>query len=128
MVTGDGIERLMLATGEVVHDIRTSAPRHEEPYEELYVYEPPDERVIAVSRTDTGGYRVSGRSVERWVIMTDMENPEAVAYLQNRLRRAGVEDALADKGARDGDDVTIGPVTFTFERTGAGAAAAEEEE
>ena len=118
-VTGEGVDRLMLASGEVVHDIRTSAPPHEEPYEELYVYEPPDERVIAVSRADSGGFRVTGRSVERMVIMTDMENPEAVAHLQNRLRRAGVEDALADAGARDGDEVTIGPVTFTFERTGA---------
>lgn len=127
-VTGEGMDRLMLATGEVVHDIRTSAPEHEEPYEELYVYEPPDEHVIAVSRTDGGGYRVTGRSVERWVIMTDMENPEAVAYLQKRLFRAGVEDALVEKGARDGDDVTIGPVTFTFERTGAGDAEDEDEE
>ncbi len=125
--TGDGVERLMLATGEVVHDIRTGAQAHEEPYEELYVYEPPDERVVAVSRTDSGGYRVSGRSVERMVIMTDMENPEAVAHLQNRLRRAGVEDALAKGGARDGDEVTIGPVTFTFEPMGPAAAGEEEE-
>jgi GTPase len=117
-VTGAGMERLMLATGEVVHDLRVNAPAHEEPYEELYVYEPADERAVSVSRTDSGGYRVNGRAVERMVIMTEMENAEAVAHLQQRLYHAGVEDALVKAGANDGDEVTIGPVTFTFERTG----------
>jgi GTP-binding protein len=118
----------MLATGEVVHDVRTSAPAHAEPYEELYVYEPPHEREIGVARTDSGGYRVTGKAVERMVIMTDLENPEAVAHLQQRLARAGVEDALAKAGAEDGDDITIGPATFTFERTGAPVADGEEDE
>lgn len=117
-VTGENVDRLVLATGELVHDIRSTAPSHQEPYEELYVYEPPEEREIAVSRTDSGGYRVSGNAIERMVIMTDMENPEGVAYLQKRLYRAGVEDALTRAGADDGDEVTIGPVTFTWERTG----------
>jgi len=116
--TGDGVDRLILATGELVHDIRAEMPAHEEPYEELYVYEPPEEREVAVTRTDSGGYRVSGRGVERMVIMTEMGNPEAVAHLQRRLYLAKVEDALAAAGAKDGDEVTIGPVTFTFERTG----------
>jgi GTP-binding protein len=124
-VTGENVDRMMLATGELVHDIRARMPAHEEPYEELYVYEPPREREISVSRTDSGGYRVSGRAIERMVIMTDMENPEAVAFLQKRLYRAGVEDALTAAGARDGDEVTIGPVTFEWERTG-GADADEE--
>ena len=118
--TGEGVDRLMLATAELVHDIRAATPGHDEPYEELYVYEPHEDREVRVSRTDDGGYRVSGRAVERMVIMTDMENPEAVAYLQRRLYNAKVEDALAASGARDGDDVTIGPVTFTFERSGGG--------
>jgi GTP-binding protein len=81
-----------------------------------------------VSRTDSGGYRVEGRAVERMVIMTDLENPEAVAYLQRRLYHAGVEDALTKAGARDGDEVTIGPATFTWERTGAAEASAGDEE
>jgi GTP-binding protein len=119
-VTGAGVERLMLSTAELVHDMRAGTPAHDEPYEELYVYEPHEDREVRVSRTDDGGYRVSGRAVERMVIMTDMENPEAVAYLQRRLYHAKVEDALAAAGAKDGDDVTIGPVTFTFERTGGG--------
>jgi GTPase len=50
-----------------------------------------------------------------------MENEDAVGYLQRRLARAGVEKALTDAGAVDGDEITIGPVTFDLELTGVSA-------
>jgi GTP-binding protein len=72
------------------------------------------ERPLAVERTDEG-FAVTGTGVERMVIMTDMRNEDAVAHLQNRLARAGVERALLEAGARPGDTVRIGPVSFEFE-------------
>jgi len=53
--------------------------------------------------------------VERVVIITDMQNEEAVAYLQRRLAKMGVEEKLRRAGAQDGDTVHIGPVSFEFE-------------
>ena len=40
---------------------------------------------------------------------------DAIAYVQQRLRRMGVERALARAGARDGDVVRIGDVELTYE-------------
>jgi GTP-binding protein len=51
------------------------------------------------------------------VRQTDFTNDEAVGFLADRLNRLGVEDALAKAGAREGDAVTIGEVTFDFEPT-----------
>ena len=48
------------------------------------------------------------------------DGDEAVAHLQKRLRRAGVETALERAGAVDGDTITIGPVSFAFESESAG--------
>jgi GTPase len=59
-------------------------------------------------------YEVEGRSVERWVSETDLEDPMAVARLQERLKRAGVERRLAEAGARRGDEVTIAGRAFEF--------------
>ena len=39
--------------------------------------------------------------------MADLTNPEALAYVQDRFRRMGVERALARAGAQDGDTVRI---------------------
>ena len=61
-----------------------------------------------------GGWRVEGERIERWVVVLDLDNHEAVAYLQSRLVRAGVEAALAEAGARRGDDVEIAGAVFTF--------------
>jgi GTPase len=69
---------------------------------------------FAVEATDWG-FRVTGDRVERWVAMTDLDNPEAVRYLQGRLLRAGVERELVNAGARRGDAVEIAGQVFDFE-------------
>jgi GTP-binding protein len=68
---------------------------------------------IAVTR-EGAGFRVRGDRPERWVAMTDLDNPQAVAYLQRRLRRAGVDDLLAQAGAAPGDEVLVGDAAFEF--------------
>jgi GTP-binding protein len=63
---------------------------------------------------DDGKWRVSGRSAERVVAMADLTNVEAMEYVQDRLRKLGVERALTRAGVRDGDVVRIGPVEMQF--------------
>jgi GTPase len=57
---------------------------------------------------------VHGERPRRWVLQTEFSNDEAVGYLADRLARLGVEDALADLGARAGAEVTIGDVSFDW--------------
>ncbi|MDQ1661768.1 MAG: GTPase [Blastococcus sp.] len=61
-----------------------------------------------------GGFVVHGVRPERWVRQTDFTNDEAVGFLADRLNRLGVEEQLAKAGARQGDAVTIGGVTFDW--------------
>jgi GTP-binding protein len=63
---------------------------------------------------EENAWRVTGGSLLRWVSMTDLNNPEAVAYLQNRLDRAGVETLLGKAGAEHGDEVRIGKSVFSW--------------
>ena len=67
----------------------------------------------AVSR-DGEVYRVTSPGIERLVAMTDMESEEAVARLQQRMRTAGVDAALAAAGCVDGDTVRIGELEFVY--------------
>lgn len=75
------------------------------------------DRQIAVRREERHAWRVSGSQIERMVIQTDWDNDEAVAYLQHRFDRCGLDDALAKAGAVNGDEVRILELTFTFEGT-----------
>ncbi|MGH2810122.1 MAG: Obg family GTPase CgtA, partial [Actinomycetota bacterium] len=80
------------------------------------LFHTPQDR-ITVSREDAA-WRVEGAQPLRWVAMTDLSNPEAVAHLQGRLERAGVEKELAGAGARPGDEVRIGGSVFEWWPTG----------
>lgn len=80
---------------------------------ELFRTEFPEGAGVSVEREDVA-WRVRGAAVERWVATTDLANPEGVAHLQGRLERAGVERALAEAGARGGEEVRIGRSVFEW--------------
>jgi GTP-binding protein len=70
---------------------------------------------VRVERTDDGGFVVRGRPAERAVALSDLTNADALAFAQHRLKRLGVDRALARAGAREGDLVRIGGFTFEYE-------------
>ncbi len=63
---------------------------------------------------DGDRYVVEGKAVRRLVAMTDLDNDEAVDYVQRKFKRLGVEEALISRGAREGDTVIIGGEEFDF--------------
>lgn len=75
------------------------------------IYRPVAEDHWEVS-VEEGIFRVSGPAVEKLVARTDFENEEAVAYLQERLERLGVSEALRQAGAAPGEDVVISDMEF----------------
>jgi GTPase len=110
--TGEGLQALVYALGETVAAARAARPAPA-PAGELLVVEP--ETPIEVVRDPDGRLRVRGERPERWVAMTDLGNPDGVAYLQRRLRRAGVDELLAAAGAHPGDEVVVGEAAFEFQ-------------
>ena len=117
-VTGEGLDRLRYRLGALVADERVRVGvRVVEPDldEEIVLRPAPTGPDFAVTRLGEGSYEVTGERVERWVQMLPLEDWEAVRYLQGRLRRAGVERALIDAGARSGDEVVIREAVFDFE-------------
>jgi GTP-binding protein len=108
-VTHQGLDRLLGRLTTLVEQARA-----EEPEPVPFVVHRPEEEGFAVVRDDDGAWRVRGRSAERVVAVADLTNEEAAAYVQQRLRRMGVEKALARAGAREGDVVRIGPVELEY--------------
>jgi GTP-binding protein len=58
---------------------------------------------------------VSGRGIERLLARYDIENEEAMAYFEGRLRRIGVLRALEAEGFEPGDEIEIAGVTFELD-------------
>ena len=80
---------------------------------EIVVHRPVPEGV-AVQRAGSGAWVVQGRAAERAVALSDLNDEGAQAEVVRRLRRLGVDRALSRAGARDGDEITVGAMTFTW--------------
>jgi GTP-binding protein len=107
-LTGAGIDALGARLQELA-----GAAAEAEPERTSHVVLRPARPEFTVRR-DGDRFLVEGRSVERWVRDTDLDDERQVADLQKRLVRAGVERQLAAAGARTGDDVMIGGRVFEF--------------
>ncbi|MGI6486666.1 MAG: GTPase ObgE [Tepidanaerobacteraceae bacterium] len=59
-------------------------------------------------------FYVSGRSIERIVAMTDLDNQTAVERLQRTFNRIGLDDELIKQGIKPGDTVKIGEAEFYY--------------
>ena len=110
-ITGEGLGALMAATGAKVQELREAAKealRASEQFEQVWQHrrEEADKRFV-ITREDENAWRVSGKQIERMVIQTDWDNDEAIAFLQYRFRRLGLDKALAEAGAQDGDEIRI---------------------
>jgi GTP-binding protein len=108
-MSGEGLDELLERLGILA--VRGAA---EEPEHRPSVVLRPGRPRFTVSRLDDGGWLVRGRSVERWVMETDLDDERQVERLQARLRKEGVERKLATMGARAGDEVHIRGRVFEY--------------
>ena len=109
-LTSESIPVLLGRLAQLVSEARATLP----PPEQYVVHRPQPEGVV-VERADDGAFVVRGRPAERAVAVSDITNVQALAYVQGRLKRLGVDRALARAGAREGDLVRIGGFTFEYE-------------
>jgi GTP-binding protein len=79
------------------------------------VYRPGRGDAFRVERAPSGAFRIAGEGVERLIARHDLDNEEALRYVEERLRKLGVIRALEAAGFEPGDDVEIGGVTFELD-------------
>ncbi len=111
VATNAGVAELVERLAPLVEEVRAQADAAAS--SEIIVHRPAAEGV-AVERAGAGTWVVHGRGAERAVALSDLNDEGAQAEVVRRLRRLGVDRALARAGARDGDEVTVGTMTFTW--------------
>jgi GTP-binding protein len=128
---GNGVREVIVtsaATGLGLDDLRAAivagvpedapAPAAEEVPEALAehrVYRPAEGEEIHVRRTGEGAFQVGGQRVERLLQRHDIDNPDSLAYIEERLRALGVIRRLEAAGFEPGDDVEIAGTVFELD-------------
>jgi GTP-binding protein len=108
-VTGQGTRTIV---GELLTLV--SGARAAEPEAEPFVILRPEPENVAVVRVQEREFRISGRAAERVVALNDLTDLDALNYVDHRLKRLGVDKALARAGAQHGDVVWVGAFSFEY--------------
>ncbi len=114
-MTGTGLDEL---TATLVQHVPLDAPAPAPGDGALAahrVFRPTSTRAYRVERTGEHRFRVTGAGVERLLARYDLDNDEALAHLERRLRGIGVIGALEAEGFEPGDEVEIGGVEFELD-------------
>jgi GTP-binding protein len=113
--TGEGIPALLGRLAELVMEARSVVVPVARPA--IVIHRPFPEQIVA-ERLEPGVFEIVGRAAERAVGLSDLTDTQALDVVLERLRRLGVDRVLARAGARDGDEVRVGELSFTWYRYG----------
>lgn len=114
-ITRQGLDELLFATAdllEVTPEFSLADIEDESDNTVLYKHEM-EESDFEISRDDDGAYVLSGYTIERLFKMTDFNFDQSVRRFARQMRGMGVDDALRERGAQNGDIVRI--LNFEFE-------------
>ncbi len=107
------------AAASALHDAPGSlGAAHDAAPEDLaahMVFRPAERTGFSVERVEPGVFVVHGRPVERLLARFDVENADAMAYVEGRLRRLGVLRALDAEGFQPGDELRIAGVALELD-------------
>ena len=115
--TGEGLDRLRDAIFARVPADEPEPGAGELPATHR-VYRPGEGDSYRVDRVGPGLFRVEGGRIDRLIARHDVENDEALRYVEERLRALGVIKSLRAAGFEPGDDVEIAGIVFELDPGG----------
>jgi GTPase len=116
--TGAGLDELRRAIVAVLPEAPKRQAAAEGEFDaEHRIYRPGEDEGFEVEADGEGRWRVTGRGIELLVARHDLGNPEALDYLEARLREIGVIAELQRAGFERGDEVVVGDVEFELDPT-----------
>ncbi|MBN8200700.1 GTPase ObgE [Bacillus sp. NTK034] len=117
-LTRKGLRDLLFAVADKLEETPEFPLSHEEEedtgvHRVLYKHEA-EQTEFVITRDPAGVFVVSGDAIEKLFKMTDFSRDESVRRFARQLRGMGVDDALREKGAKDGDTVKLLDYEFEF--------------
>ncbi len=109
----EGVDQVLYA----VADALENAPKfdQEEIQENTVVYTMKEEEApFVVHNLGNGQWNITGKKIERLVSMTSLVSDDAIKRLSIKMRNMGIDEALRQAGAQDGDIVSILDFEFEF--------------
>lgn len=115
-VTRQGLRDLLFTVADLV-ETTPEFPLHGEeedkPLRVLYKYQK-EEPTFEITRDSDGTFVVKGEELEKVFKMTNFEREESIRRFARQMRGMGIDEALRERGAKNGDIVKISEYEFEF--------------
>lgn len=113
--TKQGVQELMYAVADLLETLPEKLEVEQvAEVEERVVFRAEPEPVPFEVSQDEEGFVVSGEKIEKLVRMTNLNSYDSIQRFARMMRNMGVDQALRERGAKDGDTVRIGDFEFEF--------------
>lgn len=116
-ITREGLKELLYAVADKVDETPefplSDLEEEKGIHSVMYKHEDQPAEFI-ITRDPSGTFVVSGEKVEKLFKMTDFSREDSVRRFARQLRSMGVDDALRERGAEDGDIVRLLDYEFEF--------------
>ncbi len=113
-VTRSGVDELMSRVGYLLDTMPDEEPEPEEVSADEVVYTAKGQKIQFSIEMDQEVYVVVSDELDKLVQMTNFDQYDAVKRFQRILKRSGVDNALRERGAGNGDVIRVGDLEFDF--------------
>ncbi|MCA1056302.1 GTPase ObgE [Rossellomorea aquimaris] len=114
--TQQGLKELLFAVADKLETTEEFPIQEEEEtgvHRVVYRHEE-EQKDFEITRDPDGTFVVSGAKIERLFKMTDFSREDSVRRFARQLRSYGVDDALRERGAENGDTIRLLKYEFEF--------------
>src|SRR5699024_5968000 len=97
-----------------IADLLETIPKEEEQEEQVIIEHKPQKAAFTIQKLEADVYELTGPKVEKLFKMTDFSSDEGVNRFARQLRHMGIDKALRERGANDGDTIRLLGFEFEF--------------
>ena len=112
-INGEGINTIILKLADMLDEIPKSNLYNDEKFESHVIYKFKEEKPYKITK-DNDTWIISGKGIEKLLIMSRLDTDEAILRFSNKLRKMGIDGELRELGAQDGDTIKIMDYEFEF--------------
>lgn len=112
-INGQGLDKVIYALCDILKDLPKTNLYNEEEFESHVLYKFKEEVPFTITK-ENEHFVVKGDRVEKLFKMSRLDTDEAILRFSNKLRKMGLDDALKENGAKEGDIIKILDFEFEF--------------
>lgn len=113
-LTREGLRDTLFAIADLLETIPKNKTEIEDIDETVVYRYQKEEEPFHITRDPDGAFVLYGNKIEKLFKMTDFQRDEATQRFARQIRGMGVDAALREKGAKDGDTIRLLDFEFEF--------------